>query len=711
MGYYAPRIPCIANATGVASAVAANYATTRNATPATTTPGGATTGGIGQTNSAGNSICTELFLTFDTSAVPTGVPGFTSASIFLNCTTVANASASTDYLEVYQVSSSANSIGGDTLATMTPLGSMPQPTVAGAFYITIDPTNMTRSSTCTLCIASRRQRLGTAPVTSEAGAIFTSMLGVAASRPYMDIGGPWTLRNVGTVVESITGTATLTLTEPSGCGAGDLIIAGIGMRSTATAAGSISLPAGWTRIGESYTNNTLTTSSAVPSGTVAYIIRGSSAPSYAFPYAVGNSVIQGQCVAYWAPSDRTISTDVVGPATMSSTSGIQPSVAGITTLTDDALLIHAIVGGQESQFNDFTCTDPNVPSGPLNSSRAPTAAWQRRFFANTTSGADVGIGIADAIKVTAGATGNFTCGATQGAFNLIFPFAFKLSSAGAISVNVTGAGLTATAGTAGGAGPTTFNPLDKKDSNVALSNGNLTVTGNGAANNWARSIRPRSGKRYVEFTITTVANTIVGISDGSPIASYPGIDATSFGLFSNGAGSINNTFPSWGPAYTTGDVVGMAVDFTAKLVWYRKNGGAWNGTSGDPTAGTGGNSISAYTGTTHYVVASEDVGGVLIGNFGATAFQTAAPTGYLAWDGVPFVSPGVTSTALAISPGTVTVTAAKAVSPGVTSTQLGITAGTVTVNVGTAVSTTVTSTALATTAGSVTVNIVAGGGA
>src|SRR6478609_550805 len=74
-------------------------------------------------------------------------------------------------------------------------------------------------------------------------------------------------------------------------------------------------------------------------------------------------------------------------------------------------------------------------------------------------------------------------------------------------------------------GPSTFNPLDKKDGNVALSNNNLTITGNGAANNWARSSRAKTGKRYVEFTITKVANTIVGISGGGAIATYPGADA------------------------------------------------------------------------------------------------------------------------------------------------------------------------------------------
>jgi hypothetical protein len=138
----------------------------------------------------------------------------------------------------------------------------------------------------------------------------------------------------------------------------------------------------------------------------------------------------------------------------------------------------------------------------------------------------------------------------------------------------------------------TFNPADKKNALVVLSNGDLTVTGtDSAGNNWVRSNLNRSGRRYVEFTIGLVNNSCLGIADASTLT-FPGANAQSFGLFNNGFGSVNNTFPDWGGGagtpynvYTTGDVLGMAVDLTAKRVWFRKNGGVWNGNAlNDPTA-------------------------------------------------------------------------------------------------------------------------------
>ena len=177
-----------------------------------------------------------------------------------------------------------------------------------------------------------------------------------------------------------------------------------------------------------------------------------------------------------------------------------------------------------------------------------------------------------------------------------------------------------------------LNPNDKKDASVVLSNGNLTLTGSGASNNWARSTTTQTGRRYVEFTIATNTNSVVGIGDLSSL-NYPGDDAGSFGLFSNGYGSIAGTFPNWSTSFTSGDVVGMAVDFDAKKVWFRKNGGIWNGNASyNPATATGGFSTSLYTGTPHYVLVSGDLNSVTTVNFGATAFAAAAPAGFAAWD-------------------------------------------------------------------------------
>ena len=211
---------------------------------------------------------------------------------------------------------------------------------------------------------------------------------------------------------------------------------------------------------------------------------------------------------------------------------------------------------------------------------------------------------------------------------------------GAKSIITSAVGMSSAVGqvTAAGAtsGLTTLNPLDKKSDLVVLSNGNLTATGTDTGgNNWVRSTSAKTGKRYVEFTATTVANSVFGIADLSAMT-FPGANAKSFGLFYHGFGSINGTFPDWLTAYASGNVVGMAVDLTAGLVWWRTGAGNWNGSgTANPATGAGGFSIAAYTGTPHHIIVSGDNGHVATVNFGATAFANAAPSGFVAWDALP----------------------------------------------------------------------------
>lgn len=183
---------------------------------------------------------------------------------------------------------------------------------------------------------------------------------------------------------------------------------------------------------------------------------------------------------------------------------------------------------------------------------------------------------------------------------------------------------------------TTLNPADKKNGDVVLSNGNLTVTGNDVGgNNWVRSTDPQNGKVYVEFSIDTVANTVVGIADaGISIPSYIGSDDDSFGLFYHGFGSLNGNFPDWETPYTTGDIVGMAIDLDNKLVWWRVGSGAWNGSvTADPETGTEGIALgSDYIGTEHLVVVSGDETCVTTVNFGATSYANPAPVGFGPWE-------------------------------------------------------------------------------
>ena len=183
---------------------------------------------------------------------------------------------------------------------------------------------------------------------------------------------------------------------------------------------------------------------------------------------------------------------------------------------------------------------------------------------------------------------------------------------------------------------TTLNPADKKNASVVLSNGNLTSTGgDSGGNNWVRSTTAQTGKVYCEMKADVMANKVFGIADLSAMT-YPGANAKSFGLYGNGSGGINATFPAWGVPFATGNIVSMAVDLTAKLVWFRVNGGNWNaGGTADPATGVGGFDISAYTGTVHYFIVSGNNTVKSTVNFGATAYAYAVPSGFVSWDVPP----------------------------------------------------------------------------
>jgi hypothetical protein len=115
-----------------------------------------------------------------------------------------------------------------------------------------------------------------------------------------------------------------------------------------------------------------------------------------------------------------------------------------------------------------------------------------------------------------------------------------------------------------------------------------------------------------------------------------------------GAGTIftsigGNTGRSIG-ARTTGDVIGVAVDFGNSLCWFRlAPSGLWNGTAGhDPTNPVPGG-IAVLAGTTVPFItfgsglagAAGVAGNVITANFGASAFTGTVPSGYTAWDPAP----------------------------------------------------------------------------
>ena len=185
---------------------------------------------------------------------------------------------------------------------------------------------------------------------------------------------------------------------------------------------------------------------------------------------------------------------------------------------------------------------------------------------------------------------------------------------------------------------TTLNSLYRDGGSViTYSNGNNTCDV-GGANDWCTSpstLGATSGKFYFEgkFTINSGTEGYIGIAqDGNlnvktNVPNYLGIDNYSIGYYSgNGKYYRATSSFTYGNTFTTGDIVGCAVDIDNKKIYFSKNG-VWQN-SGDPTSGatgTGAIDVSSYfiTGDPYFLCFSPNQS-KFEGNFGNGYFGTTA---------------------------------------------------------------------------------------
>ena len=200
----------------------------------------------------------------------------------------------------------------------------------------------------------------------------------------------------------------------------------------------------------------------------------------------------------------------------------------------------------------------------------------------------------------------------------------------------------------------TMNPLDNYRAASTFSNGNNTIVSNGSNNTYNTStIGIAAGKFYSEVKVNTNNDNVVGIAgqfsgsstakleDGANNYGYVGYDGT---VMNNGS-----TLATYG-TYTTGDIIGIAVDCTNNKFYVSKNG-VFQG-SADPSNNTGGLSITAAASVVNNVymfAGGENSGARTVthnwnfgnGFFGVTAvassnadaaghglFEYAVPTGF-----------------------------------------------------------------------------------
>lgn len=170
--------------------------------------------------------------------------------------------------------------------------------------------------------------------------------------------------------------------------------------------------------------------------------------------------------------------------------------------------------------------------------------------------------------------------------------------------------------------------------NVTLSNGNLTATHSNTSQAIARSPHIRaSGKYYFEYTVGTWTDANSGCGTASYDASGANISGAglhccfvfrSGNIWSNNANS-GKTLGS----VANGDRIDCAIDLDNLKVWFRKNGGNWNGdAAANPATNTNGVSTSSQTTMSPCVTFTGTASENLTGNFGDTSFVGTAPSGF-----------------------------------------------------------------------------------
>lgn len=168
----------------------------------------------------------------------------------------------------------------------------------------------------------------------------------------------------------------------------------------------------------------------------------------------------------------------------------------------------------------------------------------------------------------------------------------------------------------------TLNPLAFRYAANAptFSDGNLQITSNsGVASQYAFSSIgfPNSGKFYYEVTISVIGTSlsVVGVADIQLLQNSNFSNV--IGYINNGQKSVNGTDTSYGATWTTGDIIGVAVNIDSQTITFYKNNTS-QGSLSFNCAGLFPDSQLGISSASH------------IYNFGQRPFAYTAPTGFKA---------------------------------------------------------------------------------
>lgn len=181
----------------------------------------------------------------------------------------------------------------------------------------------------------------------------------------------------------------------------------------------------------------------------------------------------------------------------------------------------------------------------------------------------------------------------------------------------------------------TLNPLaNESASGPSITNGNLSASKTAGTYNATAysSVVASSGKWYFEATVTSGDGPSIGVVNTA--SRFVGTNITNKGTNSvcysmDGQKWTNNVGTAFGATFTTGAILGCAIDIDSGKVWFHKNG-SWQA-SGDPAAGTN----PAFTGATgsYFLAVGAYSASYTYGfdvNFGQRPFAYPAPAGFKA---------------------------------------------------------------------------------
>ena len=180
----------------------------------------------------------------------------------------------------------------------------------------------------------------------------------------------------------------------------------------------------------------------------------------------------------------------------------------------------------------------------------------------------------------------------------------------------------------------TFNPLNPEGS-ITYSEGNLKINNSADASYRVAhsTLAVSNGKWYAEFKADNMALSVdsnVGIISADQIVYSTGSKNTDtyIGGWSYGASGrvskYNNTAQTSQTTFTTGDIIGVALDIDNGYLYFAKNN-TWQN-SGDPTSGatgTGGYALANQTDFYYFIASTISAGGEhrWLANFGSPPYS------------------------------------------------------------------------------------------